>query len=487
MEVDASFLSNTVSEICIGSGDAFILNSKGTVIGNKDKQLVLNQYNVQEEVNKDKSLKKLAQLEKNMINGKTDFSEYSHKGEGKYIAYLPIPGTNGWSMNMSITKNEFLKGTYISIGCIAGIACLFIIISIFYMRKIAISISEPIIKCIKRIELLAEGDIHSPVPQIEANDETEILADSMNRLIDDFKKVVGDISYILGEMSNGNFKVESQEEDSYLGDFEDIKHSMKKLKTALIETLLKIRDVANQVSFDSSQMAESAQGLAQGATDQAKAVEKLQVTINDVTDQTLKSADVAVEAYQEAESVNEVVNASREKLSKMSKAMEEINQTSQKIGNIIASIEDIASQTNLLALNAAIEAARAGEAGKGFAVVAEEIRKLAEQSAKAAVDTTQLIESSMDEVARGNEITQETVNSLKQVISGVNTVLQSVNGVQETAIRQAKAMKQVDEGVEKISGVVQNNSATAQETSSTSQELSAQAAVLDELVEKFEL
>ena len=85
----------------------------------------------------------------------------------------------------------------------------------------------------------------------------------MNRLIDDFKKVVGDISYILGEMSNGNFKVESQEEDSYLGDFEDIKHSMKKLKTALIETLLKIRDVANQVSFDSSQMAESAQGLAQ--------------------------------------------------------------------------------------------------------------------------------------------------------------------------------------------------------------------------------
>ena len=72
VEVDASFLSNTVSEICIGSGDAFILNSKGTVIGNKDKQLVLNQYNVQEEVNKDKSLKKLAQLEKNMINGKTD-------------------------------------------------------------------------------------------------------------------------------------------------------------------------------------------------------------------------------------------------------------------------------------------------------------------------------------------------------------------------------------------------------------------------------
>ncbi len=487
VEVDASFLSNTVSEICIGSGDAVILNSKGTVIGNKDKQLVLNQYNTQEEVKKDKSLKKLAQLEKDMINGGTNFSGYSHKGEGKYMAYLPIAGTNGWSMNMSITKSEFLRGTYMSIAFIAGIACLFIVISIFCMRKIAISISEPIIKCIKRIELLAEGDIHSPVPQIEANDETAILADSMNRLIDDFKRVVGDISYILGEMSNGNFKVESREENSYLGDFEDIKHSMKKLKTALIETLLKIRDVANQVSFDSSQMAESAQGLAQGATDQARAVEKLQVTINDVTDQTLKSAEAAVEAYKEAESVNEVVNASREKLSKMSNAMEEINQTSQRIGNIIASIEDIASQTNLLALNAAIEAARAGEAGKGFAVVAEEIRKLAEQSAQAAVDTTQLIESSMDEVARGNEITQETVNSLKQVISGVNTVLQSVNGVQETATRQAEAMKQVDEGVEKISGVVQNNSATAQETSDTSEELSAQAAALDELVEKFEL
>lgn len=488
VEVDASFLSDTVAEISIGSnGNAAILDSKGNTIGYKDKQLVLDQYNTQEEVKKDKKLERLAQIEREMMAGKTDFRGYNYEGVEKYMAYLPIPGTNGWSMDVSVIKEEFFNGAYKSIAVIGAIAIFSIIVSVLCMRQIAVSISDPITKCIKRIELLAQGDIHSPVPEVKANDETAVLAASMNRLVYDFDKVVGDIAYVLGEMSDGNFKVESQAEESYLGDFENIQQSIKKLRYALIETLLKIKEAANQVSLGSSQMAESAQDLAEGATDQAGAVEELQATISDVTEQTLRSADVAVEAYKQAESVSEVVNASKEELARMSKTMGEINQTSQRIGNIIASIEDIASQTNLLSLNAAIEAARAGEAGKGFAVVAEEIRKLAEQSAQAAVDTTQLIESSIEEVARGNEITQETVNSLKQVISGVNTVLHSVNGVQETAIQQAESMKQVDQGVEQISGVVQSNSATAQETSATSEELSAQAMTLNGLVEKFRL
>lgn len=168
-------------------------------------------------------------------------------------------------------------------------------------------------------------------------------------------------------------------------------------------------------------------------------------------------------------------------------AMEAIKSTSQEIGNIIADIEDIASQTNLLSLNAAIEAARAGEAGKGFAVVAEQIRKLAEDSAQSAVKTKRLIETALQEVMNGNDITEETAEATNNAMEGLNHVLAAVGEIRTAADKEAESIKGIEKNVERISAVVENNSAVAQETSATSEELSAQAVTLNEQVEKFKL
>jgi methyl-accepting chemotaxis protein len=178
---------------------------------------------------------------------------------------------------------------------------------------------------------------------------------------------------------------------------------------------------------------------------------------------------------------------SQDKMTELTEAMERIENTSNEIKNIIGGIEDIAAQTNLLSLNASIEAARAGAAGKGFAVVADQIGKLAEQSEQSAVNTRNLIETSISEVSGGSQITSETADALKRVIDGLNEIVQSMADVQSASNKQTTAIEQIEEGVSQISTVVQSNSAAAEESSATSEELSAQAQSLNDLVSQFKL
>ena len=156
------------------------------------------------------------------------------------------------------------------------------------------------------------------------------------------------------------------------------------------------------VTAGSENLAQSAQELAEGATEQAGAVEELQATITTISENVAETAKALMDSSNKAQEYAEKADESKASMKSLMDAMERISETSLKISSIIADIENIASQTNLLSLNAAIEAARAGEAGKGFAVVAEQIRVLADQSAQSAVDTKALIEGALNEIEEGN-------------------------------------------------------------------------------------
>lgn len=488
MGIDSQFLCDLTAGIKIGNtGNAAILDRNGTTIGYEDLQTVLDAYNTQEEVKNDKSLEALAAIERNMAAGLTGFGGYSYGGVNKYMAYAPIPETNGWSIDISAVKKEFLDDTYISIIIIIVIAVISIIIGIILMRRLSESISKPINLCVDRIKLLAEGDLHSEIPVINTGDETETLAKTTYSLVNDLNTVVNDIDYMLGEMADGNFDVCSKSEENYQGDFSGIKQSIDRMTTAISDTLGQINVAADQVSLGAAQMSESAQSLAEGATDQAGSVEELQASITNVAQQVQETADISKSSYERAHEVEKEAEVSSNEMENLTLAMSKISDSSTQIANIISEIEDIATQTNLLSLNAAIEAARAGEAGKGFAVVADQIRTLAEESAKSAVNTRNLIEAAINEVKNGTQITDNTAASLDKVISGIRQISEGAEQSSVASSQQAEAIGQIEQGIDQISGVVQNNSATAEETSATSEELSAQAVTLNDLVSRFKL
>ena len=291
----------------------------------------------------------------------------------------------------------------------------------------------------------------------------------------------------LSALGNGDFSVDSKAKELYVGEFAQLATSMYQIIDKLSSVLGQINQSADQVASGSDQVASGSQALSQGATEQASSVEELAATINEISNQVKSNAENAHNVNKLADDVGLKMTESNQQMQTMIEAMKEISSSSSEIGKIIKTIEDIAFQTNILALNAAVEAARAGEAGRGFSVVAEEVRRLATKTTGASKLTAELIEKNSDAVSDGMKAVNVTAQTLKASVEGARQVSHKMDKISETSVQQADAITQIRKSVELISEIVQGNSATSEESAAASEELSAQAQLLKELVEKFEL
>ncbi|MFR8043284.1 MAG: methyl-accepting chemotaxis protein [Clostridium butyricum] len=377
------------------------------------------------------------------------------------------------------TKNiTFIVLILISIGSI--VSCIYMV---FGLVKL---LTKPIVELEEAAKKLEKGILDVEI-KFESQDELGILANSFRNTCSFLKTIVLDINEILGELSDGNFNVNSSRLENYIGDFSTTKDSIQKIIESLNYTFFEIKEATVQVKGGAEQVAETSQTISEGATEQASAIEELTASLGEVNEKVQNSVKHAKETNVITSELGVQIEESNEKMNEMVKAMEEIDNSSRNIREIINTIASISEQTNLLALNAAIEAARAGESGKGFAVVAEEVRKLAEESSQAVKDTAELIESSIKSVEKGKIIADTTAVSLKEAVKKTEEAVKLVDNISNISEVQAVSINQINGGIDQIADVVQSNSAIAEESAAASEELSAQADTLESMINRFKL
>ncbi len=371
------------------------------------------------------------------------------------------------------------------IGIVALIIVLSLTVALVLSGKISRIISHPIRQLCNDAEALAVGDAAA-----RQNDEKTVRllarSDELGQLSRAFDKLAGTIETRAQEtraIADGDLTVNITvySENDVLGNaLREMVASWAGLAGAIMAT-------AGQVDAGAKLVSDSSGSLSQGATEQASAIEQLTASLLEVTSHTGENAENARTTSDLTLEIKGQAEAGNSQMEQMLRAMDEINLSSDNIGKIIKVIEDIAFQTNILALNAAVEAARAGDQGRGFAVVAQEVRSLAGQSAKAASETAELIENSMQKVGDGTKIAKKTAAALQQIVDGIAKTTGLVSTIADASGEQAAALQQINQGVEQISTVVQNTAASAEESAAASEELSMQAEELKRSVTAFRL
>ncbi len=352
---------------------------------------------------------------------------------------------------------------------------------VMYVMKYVV---QPIVGITEQVRPLKEGNLSLKLTyhsKNELGELTKTLEESMKRI----SEYVEDIDRVMAELAGGNFDVGTSAR--YIGDFQPIEDALGRFTVSISDAMKGIVKAERTVASHAEQLSGGAQALAQGATDQASAVEELYATVDEISRSASKNVEAVADARHNAQLTSEQVSLSSDQMEKMVAAMGDIAEASQEISKIIATIEDIASQTNLLALNAAVEAARAGEAGKGFAVVASEVRVLASKSAEAVNATKNLIDNSARATERGGKIVGEVSDSLKRAQELVLQSDEAIRSVSDAIHQEADALSQVSIGIGQISSVVQTNSASSEESAAVSTELFEQVHQLEEKTRRFRL
>ena len=239
---------------------------------------------------------------------------------------------------------------------------------------------------------------------------------------------------------------------------------------------------ADQVASTADHVAGSARSLSQGASEQAATLQETSASMEEVASMTRRNAEHGHQAADMMRDTDRLVQEANKAFAGMVASVSGIKESSQKVSRIIKTIDDLAFQTNVLALNAAVEAARAGEAGMGFAVVAEEVRSLAQRSARAARDTADLIAESLATAEDGHQRVAQVTGAMDAITNGAARCKALIDEVSEASRQQTHGIEQVSRAVMQMEKVTHNTAATAEESSAASEELSAQAHSMIEVV-----
>ncbi len=477
-DISLDHMTNVLQGYKIGRGGYLLLLSKnGTFLYHPQSNFIekkISEINISQNV------------ADAVASKKSVFLKYKAEGVTKYGSLEPA-GDTGYLVLSSLPMSEYYA---ILIAMVVTLIILFAVgISLIALsiRRSAANVTKPILELNHTAQQLAAGNLNVQLA-ITSNNEIGELGESIGKTVNRLKEYIvyiDETAEVLSQISDGKLHITLK--NDYVGEFQKIKTALLNISGSMNQVMEGINASSERVSVGASELASASQVLAEGAELQAASIEELAATTNSVADHVEESRRGAEASAKETAKVTAMIEQNQTKMTMMMEAMNKIQQTSQQVVGIIQTIEEIADQTNLLSLNASIEAARAGDAGKGFAVVADEIGKLALESAKAANSTRNLIEISMEEISKGNEIATDAMNALKDSVNAVDHVNEMIKNTAQSSVVQAESMEQLRVGIEEIARGIQDNSAASEETSATSEELATQANLLNSMVQRFEL
>ncbi|QUH26359.1 methyl-accepting chemotaxis protein [Serpentinicella alkaliphila] len=467
---DGNALTNVVSTMGYGnSGYAYMINSKGIVVGHPNKDLVINKFDPIEQSKVDQSVAPVANLFTKILNEKYGVQDYSFNGNDLYAGYAPVNGSD-WYIVITANQSEVLRAIPLLRNGITLTVLAILLISIVATYMVGVSIVNPIIKIKEKANKLAQLDITENVEQklLEGKDEIGDLARSLQIVTDSFRGIISEIRNTADQVAASS---------------EELTASSQQSTVATDEVSRTIEEIARGAS---SQAKSTEEGTFK-AIELGTIIEKDQNFLKNLNNASQSVTDVVSEGLREIEKLAKISDESNKETQEVYKGIVRTNESADRIGQASNVIATIAAQTNLLALNAAIEAARAGEHGKGFSVVAEEIRKLAEQS----TESTKTIDYVVQELQMNSksavaimekvseilkEQTESVQNSKIKYLAIADAIKEAELAVTQLNVsgKEIEKMKgEILETIQHLASIAEENSASTQEVSSSMEEQSA--------------
>lgn len=426
------------------SGYFWAVDDKGVLVAHPDEENVFN-LNLAEYDNEE-----LRNIIQRMHTGERGDGVYFFEGFNKVTTFTPMAN---WYLAFTQDREEFLAPILAIRNNAVIISIIASIITILLATGFSNMITKPVFKVVEAMQYAAEGDLTNKV-DVTSSDEIGAMAGNFNKMLDSLKELIGNVNDTATSVSGMS--------DSLASSAENMSASIQEVAGSTNE----FANSSHVLGSNCQEMAASADLVSENALDGEKIIE---------------------EAVNQMKQINIIMR-------ELEGVVERLGGRSQEIGNIVGVITAIAEQTNLLALNAAIEAARAGEQGRGFAVVAEEVRKLAEQSAKAASEITSLIKATVEEsknavesmnrgveeVEEGSKIILNTGDTFKNIVQSVDSIVIKIRDV-------AAAAEQLSAGSQQMAATTEEQASSMEEVSISSEELKNYAEKLFEQLQKFKV